>query len=96
VRGQRGIHQGAGQPGHGSQGSAAHSGEVGQLARHQCCGAGAEIKLLPGADAEITNPAPAPAPFYNLFIKDLQIFYRKKSWLLKKIFQIITILILFG
>ncbi len=58
VRGQRGIHQGAGQPGHGSQGSAAHTGEVGQLATHQCYEAesrGAEIKLPPGSGAEITN-----------------------------------------
>ncbi len=61
MRGQGRIHQGAGQPGHGGQGAAAHPGEVGQLARHQCCGAGvgaksrgAEIKLPPGAGAEIT------------------------------------------
>ncbi len=55
MRGQGGIHQGAGQPGHGGQGTAAHPGEVGQLVTHQCCGAGAEIKLPPGAGAEITN-----------------------------------------
>jgi hypothetical protein len=81
VRGQGWIHQGAGQPGHGGEGAAAHPGEVGQLARHQCCGAraesqGAEIKLPPGAGAgaEITNfaaPASAPAPFYNPFIKEI-------------------------
>ncbi len=35
MRGQGGIHQGAGQPGHGGQGTAAHSGEVGQLAEQE-------------------------------------------------------------
>ncbi len=88
MRGQGGIHQGAGQPGHGGQGTAAHPGEVGQLAGHQCYGA-EEPKLnsllVPEPKLRIAAPAPAPAPFYNLFIKDLQTFYRKKSWLLKKI-----------
>ncbi len=58
MRRQGGIRQGAGQPGHGGQGTAAHPGEVGQLARHQCYEAesrGAEITLPPGAGAEITN-----------------------------------------
>jgi hypothetical protein len=77
VRGQGGIHQGAGQPGHGGQGTAAHPGEVGQLARHQCCGAGAEepklnCLLVPEPKLRIAAPALAPAPFYNPFIKDLQ------------------------
>jgi hypothetical protein len=77
VRGQGRIHQGAGQPGHGGQGTAAHPRKVGQLARHQCCGAesrGAEIKLPPGAGAEITNcgSGSSSGSFLNLFIKDLQ------------------------
>jgi hypothetical protein len=82
VRGQGGIHQGAGQPRHGGQGTAAHLGEVGQLATHQCCGAGAEapkLNCLLVPEPEPKLRIAAPAPFYNLFIKDLQIFYRKKS-----------------
>ncbi len=75
MRGPGGVHQGAGQPGHGGQGTAAHSGEVGQLAGHQCYGAEEpklnsllvpEPKLRIAAPAP--TPAPAPAPFYNLFI----------------------------
>jgi hypothetical protein len=45
-----------------------------------------------GAGAEITNWGSGPF----LFIKELKKFYRKKSWLLMKFLQIITILILFG
>ncbi len=77
MRRQGGIHQGAGQPGHGGQGAAAHPGEVGQLTGHQCYGGesrGAEIKLPPGAGAEFTNCGSGSF----LFIKDLQKFYRKK------------------
>ncbi len=80
MRGQGGFHQGAGQPGHGGQGTAAHPGEVGQLARHLCYGAGAESR-----GAEITNCGSCSSSGTFLFIKDLEKFYRKKSWLLKKI-----------
>jgi hypothetical protein len=41
---------------------------------------GAEIKLPPGAGAEITNSGSGSI----LFLIDLKKFYRKKSWLLKK------------
>ncbi len=65
--------------------------------RIQCCAAGAEsrgteIKLPPRAGAEITNCGSGSC----LFIKDFKKFFRKKLWLLKKFFWIITILILFG
>jgi hypothetical protein len=54
---------------------------------------GAEIKLPPGARAEITiaalTPAPAPA------LTDLKRNFKgKKSWFLKRFLWIITILIL--
>jgi hypothetical protein len=68
-----------------------------QLYRNQCCGAEkpkAEIKLTPGAGAEITNCGSGSGSF--LFIKDLKKFYRKKSWLQKRFFYICTVLILFG
>ncbi len=67
-------------------------GTVKMAGNLQSCGAesrGAEIKLPPEAGAEITNCGPGS-------IKDLEKFYRKKSWLLKKFLEIITILILFG
>jgi hypothetical protein len=44
---------------------------------YQYCGAGAEIKLPPGAGAEITNCG-------SLYLsKTLRNFIEKKSWLLK-------------
>jgi hypothetical protein len=42
---------------------------------------GAEIKLPRGAGADITNCGSGSF----IFIKDLKKFYRKKSWLLKKV-----------
>jgi hypothetical protein len=45
----------------------------------------AEIKLPPGAGAEITNRGSGSF----LFIKDFKKFYRRKSWLLKKLFKLL-------